>query len=180
MGLFDKIFGKKGQISEKQEVIKETEHKLNHYRDKMSGFSIEYQDLIGWAIHERTLGKLIFVNKDTKATLVLGFIQLPNVIPDLSDPIIFRMALEDITGSYQKLHSNFVILSTNLVTNSNNGVNGLQLVYNNKISGHLWKGRLIAFFTGNKRYDVTAFAEEESFDAMDNQFFTPVANSFTF
>ncbi|MBY9009230.1 MAG: hypothetical protein KGD74_05135 [Candidatus Lokiarchaeota archaeon] len=154
--------------------------KRKHYRDSKTGFSIQYPVLSRWNIKSKSPGKMIFVNKDTKATIVIGFIQLPNIIPDLSDPSIFRLALNDIAGSYHKSHPNFEVLTSNMITNPNNGAKGVQIVYNDKISNHIWKGRLIAYFLENKRYDVTAFAEQESFDTMDNQFFTPVIKSFTF
>jgi len=154
--------------------------KKKHYRDSKGGFSVQYPVLSKWKIKSKSPGTIIFVNKDTKATLVIGFIQLPNIIPDLSDPKIFRLALNDIAGSYHKSHPNFEVLTSNMITNPNNGAKGVKIAYNDKISGHIWKGKLIAYFLGNKRYDVTALAEQESFDAMDKQFFTPVTNSFTF
>jgi len=154
--------------------------KKKHYRDSKSGFSIQYPVLSRWKINLKSPGKMIFVNKDIKATLVISFIQLPNIVPDLSDPRIFRLALNDIAGSYYKSHPNFKVLTSNMIINPNNGVKGVQIVYNDIIQGHIWKGRLNAYFSDDKRYELTVFAEQENFDAMDNQFFTPVTNSFTF
>lgn len=157
---------------------------LKHCSDKKSGFSIDYPDLSSWTVQKppeiSEPGRLGFLNKDIKATLVFGFVQLPNVIPDLSDSQIYHMALDDITGGYRKSNPNFVVLSSSLVTNPNNGVKGVQLIYTNKVSGCLWRGRHIAYFRGSKRYDITAYAEQQSFDYADRQFFTPAANTFTF
>lgn len=157
-------------------------HPLKLYRDAESGFSLLYPDLPGWTIHTEipAPGRVAFVNEVAKATLVFGFIQLPTVISDLSDPRIFQLALDDIVGSYQKSHPHFMLFSSSLVMNPNNSVKGVQMVYTDQVSGRLCKGRHITFLTGSKRYDVTALAGQESFDAMDNQFFIPVTNSFTF
>jgi len=151
-----------------------------HYRDSKSGFSIQYPSQKNWKIDSKSPGKIIFINKKTPATLIIAFIPLPNIIPDLSDPKIYRLALNDIAGSYQKSNPNFVVLASDMITNPNNNVKGVQIVYNDIIQGHIWKGRLNAYFLDDKRYDLTAFAAQENFDAMDNQFFTPVTNSFTF
>ena len=158
--------------------------RLNHYTDDEVGFSLDYPDLEGWTIqrppHVRPPARLVFVNYELKATLVLGFIQLPNVIPDLSGPGIFKAAVTDIFGSYQKSHPHARLLSSRLVTNPNNGVKGVELVYTEKIKGDLWKGRLTVFFKGSKRYDVTAFSLQENFDYADRELFTPVLKSFNF
>ena len=52
------------------------------------------------------------MNYELKAALVLGFIQLPNVIPDLSEPDIFKAAVADIFGSCQRSHPHARLLSS--------------------------------------------------------------------
>lgn len=162
----------------------ESKTPLKYYSDEKSGFSIEYPDLPGWTVLKppeiNEPARIGFLNKDIKATLVFGFIQLPNVIPDLSDPKIYHIVLDDITGGYRKPDPDFVLLSSSLVTNPNNGVQGIQFMYNSKVAEHLWRGRHIAYFRGSQRFDITAYAEQLSFDYADRQFFSPVANTFTF
>ena len=166
-------------------VASTVEHaRLKHYTDGETGFSLDYPDLVGWTIQKppqvRAPARLTFVNNQLKATLVFGFIQLPNVIPDLSGPGIFDAAVANIFDSYQRSHPYARLLSSRLIANPNNGVKGVELVYTDKIQGDPWKGRLIAFFKGSKRYDVTAFSLQENFDHADRELFTPVLKSFNF
>ena len=166
-------------------VAPTVEHaRLKHYTDGETGFSLDYPDLTGWTIQKppqvRAPARLTFVNNQLKATLVFGFIQLPNVIPDLSGPGIFDAAVANIFGSYQRSHPYARLLSSRLVINPNNGVKGVELVYTDKVKGDPWKGRLTAFFKGSKRYDVTAFSLQENFDHADRELFAPVLKSFNF
>ena len=158
--------------------------RLRHYTDRETGFSFDYPELAGWTIQKppkvRAPARLAFVNNQLKANLIFGFIQLPNVIPDLSGPGILDAAVANIFGSYQRSHPHARLLSSRLVTNPNNGVKGVELVYTDKVRGDPWKGRLTAFFKGNKRYDVTALALQENFDRADRELFAPVLKSYNF
>jgi len=184
MGIFDKLLGKKKQSREGREKEPTPGQSIKHYADGETGFSFNYPDLAGWTIQKssqvRAPARLTFVNYQLKATLVFGFIQLPNVIPDLSGPGILDAAVADIFGSYQRSHPSACLLSSRLVTNPNNSVKGVELVYTDKVQGDLWKGRLIVFFKGSKRYDVTAYALQENFDRADREFFAIVLKSFNF
>lgn len=157
---------------------------FKHYVDSETGFSFDYPNLAGWTIQKppqvRAPARLIFVNHQLKATLVFAFVQLPNVIPDLSGPGIFDAVVTDIFGSYRRSNPGARLLSSRLVTNPKNSVKGAELVYTDKVRGELWKGRLTAFFKGSKRYDVTAFALQENFDHADREFCASVLTSFNF
>lgn len=186
MGIFDKLFGKKERkVSEKSAGGQLSKGRsLKHYADGETGFSFNYPDLAGWTIQKppqvKAPARLTFVNYQLKANLVFGFIQLLNVIPDLSGSGILDAAVANIFDSYQRSHPGACLLSSRLVTNPNNSVKGVEVVYTDQVQGDLWKGRLIAFFKGSKRYDVTTFALQENFDRADREFFVLVLKSFNF
>lgn len=155
--------------------------KLKKYTDDQAEFSFEYPDVINWTIYKaselRQPGIVGFTNSKYKATIVVGFIQLPNVIPDLSEPGILQAAVEDIFGSYQKKNLKAKLISSKMLMNTQK-IKGVEVVYTDVVLGEVWKGRLVAFFKGTKRYDVTAHAIKNQFQQADTEFFSLVLDTF--
>jgi hypothetical protein len=157
---------------------------LKHYADDQTGLSFDYPNVADWAIRRppevNPPARVTFTNSKNKATLVVGFLQLPNVIPELSEPGILQAAVDNIFGSYQKKNPQARLVSSRIVTNAQNGVKGVEVVYADSVGGERWKGRLVAFFKGSKRYDVTAFALENEFERADTDFFSVILQTFKF
>jgi hypothetical protein len=155
--------------------------KINKYIDDQAKISFDYPDVINWTIHKaselRQPGIVGFTNSKNKATIVVGFIQLPSVIPDLSEPGILHAAVDDIFGSYQKKNLKAKLISSKMLMNTQK-IKGVEIVYTDVILGEVWKGRLVSFFKGTKRYDVTALAIKNQFQQADTEFFSLVLETF--
>lgn len=154
---------------------------IKHYTDDQVGFSIDYPDIASWTIRKpselKPPGIIGFINSESKATIVVGFLKLPNVVPDLSETGVLQAAVDDIFGSYQKRNTNAKLISSGILINRQK-LKGVEVVYTDVILGEAWKGKLVAFFKGNKRYDVTALATKDQFQQADTEFFSVVLKSF--
>ncbi|MBI5196747.1 MAG: hypothetical protein HZA10_10560 [Nitrospirae bacterium] len=157
---------------------------LKRYADKKTGFFFEYPELAGWVMQEtadvNAPGSVSFVNKEINASLSVGHMKLPAVTPDLSIPGMLDAAVADIFGSYKKNRPDAKLLSSRIVTNPNNKVKGVEMVYTDKIHDNLLKIKDSIFFKGTNRYSVTAIARDKDFDRVDKDFFAVVLKSLRF
>jgi len=157
---------------------------LKHYADDQTGLSFDYPNVTHWTIRRPPQvsppARVTFTNSKTKATVVVGFIQLPNVIPDLFEPGILQAAVDDIFGSYRRKNPQARLVSSRIVTNAQNRVKGVEVFYTDSVGGQCWKGRLIAFIKGSKRYDVTTFSLDDEFERAETDFFSVILQTFNF
>lgn len=150
---------------------------LKHYTDDQTEISFDYPATGSWTIRRAPEAKpparVIFTNSETRASVIVGFLQLQNVIPDLSEPVILQAAANDIFGSYLRKNPQAKLISSKMLTNTQK-INGVEVVYTDVVQGEAWKGRLVAFFKGSKRYDVTTFAPQDRFQLANTEFFSVV------